>query len=84
MSLEAPVEVMRVLEHAFRPVEQRPLMLDLEDGMDGGLRKVCAFLVEVAQATGVIGPGARVRSCFPLVPPLLLPNHIGKRRKSIR
>ena len=83
MSLEAPVEVMRVLEHAFRPVEQRPLMLDLEDGMDSGLRKVCAFLVEVAQGTGVIGPGARVRAAFPSPlplspPPLSSPNTPGK------
>lgn len=59
-SVEEPVEAMRVLEQAFRPVEQRPLMVDLEDGMEGGLRKACAFLVEVAQGTGVIGSGARV------------------------
>lgn len=56
----APVEVMRVLEHAFRPVEQRPLMVDLEEGMEDGLRKTCAFFVEVAQGTGVIGSSARV------------------------
>lgn len=63
-SVEAPVEVMRVLEQAFRPVEQRPLMVDLEEGMNGGLKRACAYLADIAQGTGVIGLGARVRNCL--------------------
>ena len=71
-SVEAPVEVMRVLEQAFRPVEQRPLMVDLEEGMEGGLRKACAFFVEVAQGTGVIGSAARVKTGFFYISPYLV------------
>ncbi|SPO01537.1 uncharacterized protein DNG_04210 [Cephalotrichum gorgonifer] len=59
MGIGAPVEVMKVLEYAFRPVELRPLMVDLEEGMEGGLGRMCRLLAEVSQGTGVIGASGR-------------------------